>query len=176
MVIKEAAGKKVATNSIFVDGGLVGKNPSSIGGTWAWCLVDDDGQRTEYRSGVVTPELIGLPRVTNNFTELYAVLMALESLPFDWQGELLTDSRTTWIRLRYRAKMNGIPSEIVEWFLDQKRIHPHVKPVLIGGHPTQKELRDGHRADGTPVSVHNVFCDKLCRQESERFMKGLVPT
>lgn len=30
--------------AVYCDGGVILKNPSEVGGTWAWCAVDAEGQ------------------------------------------------------------------------------------------------------------------------------------
>ena len=64
---------------IFCDGGVIGPNPSPIGGTWAWCWVHDDVM-IKHEYGVVEPCDLGLTKITNNHTELLAAVRALESL------------------------------------------------------------------------------------------------
>jgi hypothetical protein len=73
--------------ALYADGGVIGANPSTIGGVWAWCQVAD-GRRGQCASGVITPTGAGLPAITNNLTELYAILEARESLPYAWSGAI----------------------------------------------------------------------------------------
>jgi ribonuclease HI len=153
----------------YCDGGLIGKNPSPIGGTWAFCLVERD-QRTLSMSGLLLPTDIGQP-VTNNVTELYAAVRALAHLPDGWNGTVYTDSLITLRRLLHprRAAMNGVPSPLVDELCEHSGRMGTYQVVLLRGHPTKKELKVGFADRGGPVSVHNVHCDALCSQEAERY-------
>src|SRR3990167_11188278 len=104
---------------IYCDGGVIGPNPSKLGGTWSWCWVDK-GAIVKREFGIVTPEDIwspdgvdhkgSNPAVTNNQTELYAAMKALSSVPRSWDGILWTDSRITLLRVTTSNKFNGIPN------------------------------------------------------------------
>ena len=37
--------------ALYADGGVIGSNPSSLGGTWAWCGVSASGDRIRTISG-----------------------------------------------------------------------------------------------------------------------------
>ena len=95
-------------NSIFTDGGVIGPNPTKLGGTWCWCWVTS-GVILKHESGVVTPGDMGTEVVTNNVTELYAALRALESVPNNWHGTLISDSMVTLHRLRHSNRWKGVP-------------------------------------------------------------------
>src|ERR1043165_5334043 len=75
--------------ALDADGGVVGKNPSDIGGTWAWCGVDAEGNRIVWRGGFVPVN--GRP-ITNNHTEQIAITLALEAMPDGWSGTVCSDS------------------------------------------------------------------------------------
>ena len=49
--------------ALYTDGGVIGQNPSPIGGTWAWCMVGADGTRTRHAYGYVTPADLDTPTV-----------------------------------------------------------------------------------------------------------------
>lgn len=157
---------------VFVDGGIVGRNPSEIGGTWAWCEVID-GERVQEQSGSVTPEEIGLPRVTNNFTELLAAVLALEAMPDGWCGTLYTDSKITLYRLKGSRKFAGIPDSLRER-CERQRERLRFEVVLLGGHPTVLEMYRGRRSDGTPVSCWNVWADRQCGREAEAMRERML--
>lgn len=161
------------TDQIFCDGGVIQVNPSPLGGTWAFVHVVD-GVRRHEASGTVTPADVGLTHVTNNLTELLAVVLALEYLPRGWTGELFSDSGVTLARFRNRrAKMNGIPVELqCRLRTNQERLGA-IATTLLGGHPTRLELLRGQRSDGTPVSVYNMRCDDLCKQRAAEFLQKL---
>lgn len=158
--------------ALYTDGGVIGRNPSSVGGTWAWCQVDENGVLGRWLSGIVEPIAAGLATITNNYTELLAAVEGLEKLPASWDGTVYTDSQVTLYRIskdRAKAKYNGIPAELVARVKTAKERLGAYKVVLLGGHPTRAELAAGVRKDGYPCSQHNVFCDKLCGQQAEYF-------
>lgn len=159
-------------NKLYADGGVIGRNPSAHGGTWAWCLVSGL-DRVREASGTVTPAEIGLPLVTNNLTELLAAVTGLEAMPDGWGGTLYTDSKITLLRVsktKRQAKLNGIPDALRARLQAVKDRLGGYKVVLLGGHPSRGELLDGRRKDGMPVSIHNVHCDSLCGREARLFL------
>lgn len=159
-------------DGLFTDGGIRGRNPSPLGGSWCWILVAS-GLPVREESGFVTPADVGLPTVTNNVTELIAALHALEGMPPGWCGTLYTDSQITLYRVEQRAKgrkaarMAGVPSWIQERLQRAKARLGAYRVSLLGGHPTAHELNRGCRADGLPVSLWNVHCDRVCRRLAE---------
>lgn len=163
----------MAITDLFTDGGVCGRNPSTEGGTWAWCHVQN-GQRVRHESGFIARSEVGLDKVTNNLTELFAAVRGMESLPPGWSGTIWTDSQITLLRIRRgkQAKLNGIPDWLRERLAAVKaRLGNSYRVGLLGGHPSRKDLARGTRTDGTPVSVHNVFCDGLCRKVAEEFTR-----
>jgi ribonuclease HI len=167
------------TASLYTDGGCIGKNPSALGGTWAWCTVEHMGGRLRYRSGHVTPPDVGLDRVTNNYTELLAAVQGLESLPDGWDGDVYTDSIITLYRVQQclphwnKAKMKGIPLDLQERLGKVKARLGDYARHLLGGHPTRADLIRGVKPNGMPCSIHNVFCDSLCVEQSRAFFRRL---
>jgi len=165
---------------LFADGGVIGRNPSAQGGTWAFCLVDTDlfGMHTLERSGVITPAEAGLPEITNNLTEMVAVVRGLQSLPDRWFGIVHSDSQITLGRLFDGWKWKGIPPWLHTEFQKERArlVHwgsPVISPCLLQGHPTKAELDAGMGKRGYPVSINNVWCDKACGAEAEKFLKGV---
>ena len=157
------------TYDFYTDGGCIKKNPSALGGTWSWCLVDKNGKRLDCAAGIITPKDIGLPTVSNNVAELYATLMALESAPKGWAGILYTDSKVTLLRLTTSDKFNGVPLVLRDKCLRLRRWRQW-SVVLLGGHPSKSDLEVGYDHRGLPVSRHNQFCDDRCRSMAERFL------
>lgn len=163
--------EQLGCNILYCDGGVVAKNPSPFAGTWCWATVAPlagvpDGEMQQSESGYVRPLSDGL-LVTNNQTEFVAVMMGLEALPSGWSGAVASDSGVTIGRFRDGNKTKGIPEE---WAARAAMVVGRLgtlRWVLLGGHPTRKELDLGIRKDGKLVSRHNVFCDKRCGQLAE---------
>jgi ribonuclease HI len=163
--------------SVYCDGGVIGRNPSPHGGTWAYCRIDQAGVRVDHASGYVFPVIPG-NTVSNNVSELYAAVRALESLPDGWTGTLYTDSHVTECRVNRprKASMKGVPCGLVEDLENVVDRLGTITVVLLGGHPTKAELYAGMRKDGMLVSSHNVFCDHLCSKLALEFKEKGVAT
>lgn len=159
-------------SKVYADGGVIGPNPSKLGGTWAFVWVADEVE-TRRAAGVLLPADIGLDTVTNNMTEFAALLHAIEPLPDGWAGELFTDSIVTLRRFRSprHAKMQGIPEAFTRRLVAAVDRLGRFKITLLAGHPTQEDLSRGSKK-GTPVSHWNVLCDHLCGEEAKKFAAG----
>lgn len=159
----------------FADGGVVSRNPSPAGGSWAVVLVAG-GKEVFRASGGVTPVSVGLPAVSNNLTETLALLIALECLPDGWAGRAHSDSLNA---LRcFNDPDKGKPAHLPAWLWDRrcavlKRLGEPAY-VLLGGHPNREELAAGVRKDGKPVSEWNVLCDQMCGEENARLAAGVT--
>lgn len=159
-------------NQLFVDGGVIGANPSGIGGTWAWRHVGPDSA-IHSGSGCITPAAAGLVGVTNNLTEMMALLMGLRPLPNDWRGTIYSDSAITLGRAFDGWRWAGIPMWMQKQYQQETlrlvnwRTLGH---VLLDGHPTAAQLAAGVGKRGHPVSEHNVWCDKACRRAGEHYL------
>lgn len=162
-------------NELFCDGGVIGPNPSPLGGTFAWVLTRN-GEAIQEESGVLLPADIGQPAVTNNNSELYALLVGLEALPEGWQGRVNSDSQTAlgwvfkcWDQRKIPAVLQDRLNDLIAsgkiLFLDSR---------LLQGHPTKADLALGVGAKrNLPVSRFNVRCDDLCTEEAERYKSRL---
>ncbi len=135
---------------IYADGGMIGANPSKKGGTWAFSMNDDRDDQIHHESGLLLPVDIGQDFVTNNITELWAVMVALERLPDRWTGTVFSDSNCTLGRIRRfkNTKYTGVPLFMRERFVAVCRRMGKI---------------------GSKVSRWNVFCDDLCNQQEQRF-------
>lgn len=159
---------------ICCDGGIIGpRNPSVIGGTWAWAWVDENDCLMKHDYGAVTPGVMGAGKVvTNNQTELLAACTALASVPEGWDGTLCTDSLVTLYRVTDGEKFANIPGWLearARGFREGRKY----KVKLVAGHPTKAELLSGARKrNGLPTSHWNVFCDGLCRKAGEAFLNA----
>ena len=168
---------EIIPTDVWVDGGVILKNPSPHGGTWcyvSWLCRSVLGVAFSQRLHVDSGYYIdGRNPVTNNQTELYAALKALEYLPPDWAGTIHTDSKITMFRLtRPNAGMKGIPKDIVDRLNAAKvRVGNNFTVRLLAGHPTKKQLKEGIGRHGLPVHAENVFCDRRCQELSKKFQK-----
>jgi hypothetical protein len=168
--------------ALFADGGLIGRNPSEVGGTWAWCATDAQGNRVREVSGYVLPvehaspgwPRVECPGVTNNMVEFFAVLRALENMPRGWSGYVASDSKVTLRRFGWidRYAIANLP---ITWQQRGKaalqRLGP-LKWVHLAGHPTREELLNGYAVrDGKRyrVSQHQVWCDEACTERSRNY-------
>lgn len=154
---------------VYTDGGLLSRNPSYLGGTWACRFLDRAGVIVGELSGVVIPIELRVREVTNNIAELVAALIALETVPDGWAGTLYTDSFVTQCRVSQgrelrRRRFKGVPERLVERVLAARGRLGGYQVVLLGGHPSREELATGQRMDGLPCSVHNVWADRECRR------------
>lgn len=156
--------------AVYADGGVIGVNPSPIGGTWAYVHVDENGVVLARDSAVVTPRS-SVPLITNNLTEMIALVRALAALPAGWSGHVYSDSQITLGRLFLGWKMNGIPPVLVKQGAEalERLDLPNIQWTLLDGHPTKAQLAIGRGKRGNPVSIHNVECDKECGRLAREF-------
>lgn len=148
--------------NVYTDGGCVGKNPSDIGITWAFCLTDENDE--------IVAEDFGFVRMnggTNNVAELYACVKALECLDAGWSGRLFSDSKITLGRLFEGWAMKGISKELADMAVTAVERLGAIVPVQVDGHPTKKQLAEGIGKRGNSVSKWNVRCDYLCNLAKE---------
>lgn len=178
-------------NEIYTDGGVISKNPSLIGGTWAFCLVNcnENFERTQIigMSGFVP--VVNNP-FTNNWSESIAICLAFESLPEKWSGTIFSDSACALGRAFLNWRINNLPKIIHIRTLAALERLGEIKYRLVQGHPNKKELNHEFgtdeeyklplgRKETNPyheevfggkrvVSIHNVWCDKECKKESDK--------
>jgi ribonuclease HI len=158
---------------LYADGGVIHKNPSQTGGTWAFRIVANGVVVCE-RSGVITPLQAGLATITNNLTEMLAVVNGLKTLCSTprWVGTVYSDSQITLGRVFEGWKWTGIPAWLHADYQTARRgllCWDQIQHVLLSGHPTKAQLEAGTGKGGRPVSIHNVWCDKRCGEEAEKF-------
>ena len=157
--------KSESENELFVDGGVVGTNPSLFGGTYAWRQVVNGVAALE-GAHFITPADARVPAVTNNLTEMLAMIKGMESLPHDWNGTVLSDSQITLGRVFLGWKWNNVPAWVHRRFQSVRaRLanYEAFEHVLLAGHPTRKQLEAGVGRHGYRVSIHNVWCDEACK-------------
>ena len=160
------------TLNLYTDGGCAGKNPSTIGGTWGWALVDHEDNLKKFDSGYVLPNLVG-GDVTNNQMEYYAVLKGLEDLPNDSSVIVYSDSLITLGRMFQGWKNKNIPKEWIERLNTQKKRVNILAYRHLDGHPTKKQLEEGKGKRGNLVSKWNVMADKLCSDQAKSLLASV---
>ncbi|RYX82216.1 hypothetical protein EON83_20350 [bacterium] len=169
------------TASIYADGGVIGRNPSEDGGTYAFWFLDGDGNEIYADGGYVLPANGNAPEganwwkcehtsITNNVTELAAVVFALQQLPAGFKGTLHSDSYVTLCRMKNaKPRWVGVPDELKAATLIEKERHPEITYVLLDGHPNKDQLAAGIGKRGNPCSAWNVACDKRCGELAKAF-------
>lgn len=160
---------------IYCDGGVAKSNPSPICGTWAWIHVGADGVTVDEVSGVLLPEHLGQRTISNNDSEAYAVLRALESLPDGWSGDIHSDSMCTLTRYQRILDCRG-PSKTMHPELYERaelaveRLGP-LRFLHLKGHPTRADLERGCDKRGRPVSHYQARCDRLCTEAAAAYVE-----
>lgn len=156
--------------ALYCDGGVIQKNPSTIGGTWAWCAVDASGNRVFQRGGVC-PSPAGLP-ITNNHMEQIAITLALEAMPEGWSGTVYSDSMVALGRVFKGWRTKNLPANVSRRSAAAVARLGKIETVLLQGHPTKADLACGIGAKrNLPVSIHNVWCDKECGRQASEYQK-----
>jgi ribonuclease HI len=166
-------GAGIVPTALYCDGGVIMRNPSPYGLTWAAVLVykgDDSMEYTRRRSGCFVSTVLLGGKATNNQAEYYAMLMGLSGLPDGWSGPIYTDSQITLGRFFLGWATNGIPDDWVRRANHELLRIGGWEPILLGGHPTKADLLRGCRMDGMPVSKWNVLCDQLCRDQAAAYL------
>jgi ribonuclease HI len=157
---------------LYADGGVINSNPSQLGGTWAWVHVDELGKLVRWDAGVITPKEASVEAVSNNLTELLAVVNAIAATPPGWSGVICTDSKVTAMRITkgFIPHDPSVPRWLRRklWGLKERR---RWRVVLVRGHPNKAELEAGW-SQGLPVDKWNVWCDKKCNQLAKGFTNG----
>lgn len=161
--------------ALYTDGGVIGRNPSPDGGTWAFCHVDEAGQRVHEESGIIYPGGFAIQAITNNQSELIALINGMLALPRGWSGVVASDSAISLGRLFWSWKWHNVP--LVMRAKAQAALE-HIDaanstPLLLDGHPTKAQLVAGIGKRGHPVSEHNVWCDVACGQQAQKYREDL---
>lgn len=173
VVLEWGSGMPTFIHSLYADGGVIAANPSPHGGTWAWCAIakaNDEDYIAIHGMGIIRPgdKGIELPAITNNVSEMVAVVAGLESMPDGWAGRLYSDSRITLGRLFEGYKWNGIP-EPLKVRARKAMAHVHwraITPIHLDGHPTKAQLEVGIGKRGNLVSKWNAWCDEQCTKQA----------
>ena len=151
---------------LYTDGGTIQRNPSPIGGTWAWCGVGADGRRLVERGGFAVE-----PGGTNNHMEQLAIIEDLEAMNEGWEGLVRSDSQVALGRVFLGWKTRNLPQAIAHRSKAALARLGKVRYELLQGHPTRKDLEAGiGKKRGLPVSHHNVWCDTECGRQAQRLL------
>lgn len=172
----------MAITAIYCDGGCVKKNPSQIGGTWAYVCVESafelgepdtrgglDARGTFVRGGSgFLPNSTYNTLMTNNIMEYEAVVKGLESMDAGWSGVVYSDSLITLERIFGNWRNKNVPESLIE--RKNKALNRLGKVTCrhVDGHPTKAQLDAGIGKRGNPVSRWNVMADSLCNEESKQ--------
>lgn len=159
-----------AENQLFADGGVIGRNPSGIGGTYAFSILKN-GRVIQTGGSVIVP--ISETKISNNVSEFVAVLEGLEHLYADWSGIVYSDSKVTLGRFFCDWSLTNIPSDLQARMKSAKsRLanFAEFKYCLLEGHPTKSDLARGFGKKGYPVHEQNVWCDKKCKSLAKAFL------
>lgn len=155
--------------AIYCDGGVILRNPSTIGGTWAWCAVDAEGNRIIERGGVVRAP--AGREITNNHMEQIAICLALEAMPEGWSGIVHSDSQIALGRIFKGWRTKNLPAGIGLRSAKALARLGKLTSILLQGHPTKADLERGIGAKrNLPVSIHQVWCDKECGRQAQRYL------
>lgn len=139
---------------LYTDGGVIVRNPSIYGGTYAYILVK--GSKVIHKqSGVFVPSDMKGLIVTNNQTELAAVLLGLQYAQEQELSvnEVVSDSKVTLIRVFRKWSHTNVP----QWMTDIKE-----SLSLTGIYGT---FVKGHNGD-----KFNEMADKMCDTEHRNFL------
>lgn len=162
--------------AIYADAGIIqdGVNfgsRSTIGGTWAFCVVDEDDNRVVENSGILYPPVGGT--ITNNQAEFYALLQALEVMPDGWSGFVCSDSGVTIGRMFQGWRTGNLPQDWVHRAAQARARLGRLFPQRLDGHPTVEHIAKGVGKRGGPVSRHNVWCDQRCTEIGRAHLEHL---
>ena len=143
-----------------------GKN--SVGAAWAYRHISTGQCVIKEESGRVAARELGVNAIFSDIAEIYAALVALESAPAEWHGQLLVDNEAAFRLFHTRVAWEGLPYRLASRFqcvvakLGKYSVHQVVS------HPSATSRKLGYQVGSCgkrrPVSSHHVACDKLCRK------------
>ena len=163
----------IAENQLFADGGVIGKNPSSIGGTFAFSILNK-GVVMQNGGSIIVPTKDN-PSISNNFSEFVALLEGMERLPNTWTGIVYSDSKITLGRFFCGWSLTNIPNDLIRRLAVVRTRMVDFRLIsycLLEGHPTKSDLIRGYGKRGYPVHEQNVWCDKKCQSLTRAYKYG----
>lgn len=157
--------------SVTADGGCRLKNPSTVGGMWAYRHVHESGRVLRQAYGVVlVADVFPLTTVTNNLTETLALLLALEAVPEGWSGMARTDSQNAIRVFQNPTKdRDHLTADLLARCRAARARLGSLTFELLAGHPTRAEVKRLEAGEavqserGYPFCLHNVWADEACR-------------
>jgi ribonuclease HI len=157
---------------LFTDGGCSRKNPSPYGISWAYVAADENDTIIKQDSGAISTALCGKFKASNNLAEMIAAVKALEFAAHTQvqKATLYSDSELTLNRIFKDYSKDGLPKNVTARLGTAVAKINKLDGVLVGGHPSKKELKAGVGKKGLPVSEYNVLCDKLCKEEAKTLL------
>lgn len=158
---------------LYADGGVIRQNPSPIGGTFAFRILDADERAVIVEDAQVYPTDETTPLISNNVTEMLAVVAALKHLDPHADVHIFSDSMITLGRLFLGWKWTGIPAWLHRRYQAERQRLPRFhlyRHTLLDGHPTQAHLAAGVGKRGHPVSRHNAWCDYACGKAAKVYL------
>jgi ribonuclease HI len=139
---------------LYIASGLIGSNPSMIGGTYAWRLVFE--HQDPYGAAAVLPmSAIGGP-VTNNQVEMLALLAGLEQLSEAFCGVIHSQSTVTLGRAFQGWKWTNIPTWMHKAYQLQRARLVHWQRI-------DYELANDQ-------NEHIQWCLQACREAGDAYM------
>lgn len=165
--------------AVYADGGVLGKNPSSIGGTWAWCHVSVGELVVPVVSTCIVaraadyifPHHLGAETITNNVSEYVALLRCLQALPEGWSGPVYSDSAITLGRFGMGWRHENVPGILEVEMHEARQRLGKLTWNLLDGHPTRKQLEAGVGKRGGKVSSFNAWCDARCTELAKAYKR-----
>lgn len=157
---------------LYTDGGTIKKHPSDIGGTWAWCVTDENDDYIYGESGFF-PAPKGMD-ITRFQAEFAALTRGLEALPNGWFGTVCADCELTINRFFKNHSCFNIPPNMLGRGKTALERMGEMKYVLLQSKPTKADIENGTgKRSGLPVSQWNKWCDKKCGDEAKKAIKSL---
>lgn len=156
---------------LYADGGVIGRNPSPYGGPYAWYLIQDNETVIRAGDGILTPADLGTETVSNNNTELLAVLAGAEAATPNYPNLTIKSDSLNALRWLFGEKgIQNVPQAL------RDRLIAYLKTgrlagcsyTLLAGHPTKEWLAAGYRTEPgkspLEVSIWNKACDDRCNE------------